>query len=116
MTVCAHRIVPHEQLSSAGFVVEVVSEIIHHFFKIVAFADDVSGEVFFAIPFAAEGFLEVVELVVELQVVVRTDIDRGFAVAGALVVGDGYFKVGYRVAQFVESIFDCWSDVEFSEL
>lgn len=41
MTVCAHRVVPHEQLSYEGFVVKVVSEITHHFFKIVAVANDV---------------------------------------------------------------------------
>ncbi len=47
---------------------------------------------------------------------VSTDIDGRFTVAVALVPCDGILKVGYRVAQFAESFFDSWSDVEFSEL
>ena len=39
-------------------------------FEIVALADDVAGEVLFAISFTAVGFLEVVELIVELQEIV----------------------------------------------
>lgn len=68
--VCAHRVVVHEQVASEGFVVEVAGEVAHLAFEIVAFVDDVPGEVFFAVPLAAVGFLEVVEFVVELQVVV----------------------------------------------
>ena len=180
------------------FVVEVAGKVAHLAFEIVALLDDVTGEVFLAVPFSAEGFLEVVERIFKLHVVidgvvavlvaqlgvfldvvevvlvhealvvplagealevlghqlrvflvgvnglaevdeivvvveaaevdpqaakravivlaVSTDVDRGFAVAGAHVVGDGFFEVGYRVAQFVESFFDSWSDVEFSEL
>ena len=61
------------------FVVEVASEVAHRPFEVVAFLDDVPGEVFFAVPFAAVVFLtsqalrddlEVVEFVVELHVVI----------------------------------------------
>lgn len=45
-----HVVVPHEQLASVGFVVEVVREAAHHPFKVVALIDDVPGEVFFAVP------------------------------------------------------------------
>ena len=193
-----HVVVPHEQLASVGFVVEVVGEATHHPFEVVALIDDVPGEVFLAVPFSAVGFLEVVEFVVELHVVidglltvvvaqlrvflnvvevflghealvvplagealvvlchqlrvglvgvdrlaevdklvvvaeaaevnpqtaeravvvlaVSTDIDRGFTVAAALVFDDRFLKFFGRVAQFAESFFDSWSDVEFSEL
>ena len=70
MAVCAHSVVVHEQLASEGFVVEVSGEVAHSSFKVVAFLDDVPGEVFLAVPFAAVGFLEVVEIIVELQIVV----------------------------------------------
>ena len=62
-----------------GFVVEVAGEVAHLAFEIVALADDVPGEVFFAVPLSAVGFLasqalrddlEVVEYVVELHVVI----------------------------------------------
>ena len=43
----------------------------HHLFKIVALLDDMPGEVFFAIPFSAVGFLEDVELVVKLQAIIH---------------------------------------------
>lgn len=52
------------------FVVEVAGEVAHLAVEIVALADDVPGEVFFAVPLAAVGFLEVVEFVVELHVVI----------------------------------------------
>ena len=61
------------------FVVEVAGEVAHLAFEIVALADDVPGEVFFAVPLIAVGFLtsqalrddlEVVEFVVELHVVI----------------------------------------------
>ena len=61
------------------FVVEVAGEVDHRPFEVVAFLDDVAGEVFFAVPVAAVGFLtsqalrdnlEVVEFVVELYVVI----------------------------------------------
>lgn len=61
------------------FVVEVAGKVAHLAFEIVALADDVPGEVFFAIPLAAVGFLtsqalrddlEVFEFVVELHVVI----------------------------------------------
>ena len=70
MAVCAHSVVVHEQLASEGFVVEVSGEVAHSFFEVVAFLDDVPGEVFLAVPFSAVGFLEVVEIIVELQIVV----------------------------------------------
>lgn len=47
---------------------------------------------------------------------VSTDIDRRLSVAGALVVGDSLLKFLNSVVQFLESFFDSWSDVEFSEL
>ena len=53
----AHRVVVHEQLASQGFVVEVAGEVAHLAFEIVAFADDMPGEVFLAVPLAAVGFL-----------------------------------------------------------
>ena len=64
--VCAHCVIPHEQLASEGFVVEVLGEIAHCPFEVVALFDDVPCEVFFAVPFSAVGFLEVVEIVVQL--------------------------------------------------
>ena len=66
----AHRVVVHEQVASEGFVVEVAGEVAHRPFEVVAFLDDVPGEVFFAVPLSAVGFLEVVEFVVELHVVI----------------------------------------------
>ena len=71
VVVCAHRVVVYEQLASEGFVVKVAGKVAHLAFEIVAFADDVPGEVFFAIPLAAVVFLEVVEFVVELHVIVN---------------------------------------------
>lgn len=50
-------VVIHEQLASEGFVVEVVGEAAHRPFEVVALLDDVPGEVFLAIPFAAVAFL-----------------------------------------------------------
>lgn len=47
---------------------------------------------------------------------VSTDVDRGFTVAAALVFADRFLKFFGRVAQFGESFFDSWSDIEFSEL
>jgi len=70
ITVRAHRVVPHEQLASEGFVVEVIGEFAHRPFEVVALADDVPGEVFLAVPLAAVGFLEVVEFVVELHIII----------------------------------------------
>ena len=198
VTVCAHRVVVHEQVASEGFVVEVAGKVSHLAFEIVALVDDVPGEVFFAVPLAAVGFLEVVEHIVELHVVidgfltvlvahirvfedivevvlrhealvvpltgealvvlshqlgvflvgvdrlaevdkivvgveaaevnpqtaeravvvlaVSTDVNRRFAVAFALVVGDSLLEVLNRVVQFLKSSLDFWSDVEFSEL
>ena len=69
VVVCAHVVVPHEQVASEGFVVEVVGEIAHDPVKVVALLDDVAGEVFFSVPVAAVGFLEAVEFVVKLHVV-----------------------------------------------
>ena len=71
VAVCSHRVVVHEQVASEGFVVEIAGKVAQLAFEIVALADDVPGEVFFAIPLAAVGFLEVVELVVELHVIVH---------------------------------------------
>ena len=45
----AHRVVVHKQLASEGFVVEVAGEVAHRPFEVVAFLDDVAGEVFFAV-------------------------------------------------------------------
>ncbi len=66
----AHRVVVHEQLASEGFVVEVVREAAHHPVKVVALIDDVPGEVFFAVPLSAVCFLEVIEGVRKLHVVI----------------------------------------------
>ncbi len=65
VTVCAHRVVPHEQLASEGFVVEVVGELVHRFFEVVALFDDVPGEVFLAVPLAAVGLLCHVNVLLE---------------------------------------------------
>lgn len=65
-----HVVVPHEQLASVGFVVEVVGEAAHHPFEVVALIDDVPGEVLFAVPLSAVCFLEVIEGVRELHVVI----------------------------------------------
>ena len=47
---------------------------------------------------------------------VSTDIDRRISVAGVLVVGDSLLKFLNSVVLFLESFFDSWSDVDFSEL
>ena len=70
VVVCAHRVVVHEQVASEGFVVEVAGKVAHLAFEIVALVDDVPGEVFFAIPLSAVGFLEVVECIVKLHIVI----------------------------------------------
>ena len=70
ITVRAHRVVPHEQVASEDFVVEVVGELAHRPFEVVSLRDDVPGEVFLAVPLAAVGFLEVVEFVVELHIII----------------------------------------------
>lgn len=57
MAVCSHVVVPVEQLSCEGFIIEVVGVITHHLFEIIALFDDVSGEVFFYVSLAAVGFL-----------------------------------------------------------
>ena len=198
VVVCTHGIVIHEQVASEGVVIEVVGEIAHDPVKVVALLDDVAGEVFFAVPVAAVGFLEAVEFVVKLHVVVHgiqivlvaqlavfldvvevvlveaalavplageslevlehqlrvflvgvnrlaeanevvvvveaadvypqaaeravvvlavsTAVDGGFTVAGTLVVCYGIFEFFDREVQVIESFFDSWSDVEFSEL
>ena len=75
----AHGVVVHEQLPCEGFIIEVAGEVAHRPFEVVALADDVPGEVFFAVPLSAVGFLtsqalrddlEVVEFVVKLHVVI----------------------------------------------
>lgn len=70
ITVRAHRVVPHEQLASEDFVAEVVGELAHRPFEVVSLRDDVPDEVFLAVPFAAVGFLEVAEFVVELHIII----------------------------------------------
>jgi hypothetical protein len=70
ITVRAHRVVPHEQVASEDFVVEVVGELAHRPFEVVALRDDVPDEVFLAVPLAAVGFLEVAEFVVELHIII----------------------------------------------
>jgi hypothetical protein len=64
---------------------------------------------------AAEVYPQAAELAV-VVLAVSTAVDRGFAVAVALVVGDCFFEFGDSEVQFVESAGDSWSDVEFSEL
>ena len=64
---------------------------------------------------AAEVYPQATERAV-VVLAVSTAIDGGFAVAGALVVVDGIFEFGDSEVQFVESVNDSWSDVEFSEL
>lgn len=70
VVVGSHGVVVHKQLPCEGFVIEVAFEAAHRPFEVVALADDVPCEVFFAVPLSAVGFLEAVELVVELHVVV----------------------------------------------
>ena len=70
VVVGSHGVVVHEQLPCEGIIIEVAFEAAHRPFEIVALADDAPGEVFFTVPLAAVGFLEAVELVVELHVVV----------------------------------------------
>ena len=70
MAVCAHVVIPVKQLASVDFIVEVVGEATHHSFNVVVFLEGVPGEVFFAIPFTAVGFLEVVERVFKLHIVI----------------------------------------------
>jgi hypothetical protein len=66
----AHRVVVHEQVVGVGFVVEIRSERTHLSFDVVALIDDVAGEVLFAVPFSAEGFLEVCEILAEIDEVI----------------------------------------------
>ena len=47
---------------------------------------------------------------------ISTDIDGGFTVAGAFVFSDCVFEFGNCEVQFVESVNDSRSDVEFSKL
>ena len=70
VVVGSHAVVIHEHLPCEGFIIEVTFKAVHRPFEVVALADDVPGEVFFAVPHAAVGFLEVVELVVELHIVI----------------------------------------------
>ena len=70
VVVGSHGVVVHEQLPCEGFIIEVAFKAAHRLFEVVALADNVPGEVFFAVPLSAVGFLEAVELVVELHVVV----------------------------------------------
>lgn len=70
ITVRAHRVIPHEQVASEDFVVEVVGELAHRPFEVVSLRDDVPDEVFLAVPLAAVGFLEVAEFVVELHIII----------------------------------------------
>lgn len=67
----AHVVIIHKQLASVGLIIKIICEAAHHRFDVVAFLDDEPGEVFFAVPLAAVGFLEVVEFVVELHVVIN---------------------------------------------
>lgn len=66
----AHVVVVHEQVASEGFIVEIAREVAHRSFNVPALLDDVSGEVLLAVPFAAVCFLEVVEFVGKLHVIV----------------------------------------------
>lgn len=75
----AHVVIIHKQLASVGLIIKIICEAAHHRFDVVAFLDDVPGEVFFAVPLSAVWFLasqalrddlEVVEFVVELHVVI----------------------------------------------
>ena len=65
VTVCAHRVVPHEQPASKSLVVEVVGKLVHRLFEVVALLDDVPGEVFLAVPLTAVGFLCHVNILLE---------------------------------------------------
>ena len=57
LLLASHGVVVHEQLPCEGFIIEVAFEAAHLSFEIVALADDVPGEVFFAVPLSAVGFL-----------------------------------------------------------
>ncbi len=89
ITVCSHVVVPHEQLASEGFEIEVISEIAHRPFKVVALVDDVTGDreaastnrektllrypihrsMFFASKALRDDF-EIVERVVEIHIII----------------------------------------------
>ena len=52
------------------FVVEVAGKVAHLAFEIVALADDVPGEVFFAVPLSDVAVLEALESIVKLHIVI----------------------------------------------
>ncbi len=82
----AHRVVPQEQVVSEGLVVEVAFETVHDLGEVVAFFHDVTGEVFFAVPFTLVVFFEAVEVVVEFEVIVNGF--RSVEFAHIVVFGD----------------------------
>ena len=61
VVVRAHLIVVHKQLTAKAFVIEVVGEIAHRPFKVVALVDDVAGEVFLAVVLSDVAVLEMFE-------------------------------------------------------
>ena len=63
-------VIVYEQVSTIGFIVEVMLKVAHPTFKVVAGFHDVTGEVFFAVSFTPVSFIEAVERVVQLHGVI----------------------------------------------
>ena len=59
-------VVIHEQVAGVSVVVEVIREMPHQLFEVIAVVYDFSCEVFLAVPLAAIDLLKVVELAVKL--------------------------------------------------
>ena len=57
----AHRVVVHKQLASEGFVVEVIREMPHQLFEVIAVVYDFSSEVFLAVVLSDVAVLEMFE-------------------------------------------------------
>lgn len=70
-------------------------------FEVAEFLDDMPGEFFFGITFAHVGFLEVVECVVELHVVIN-------CLGTVLVSHLGVFLDMVEVLVGDDSLYHCW--------
>ena len=93
-------VISDEQVSTVGFLVEVMLKVLHPTFKVVAGFHDVTGEVFVAAPFAAVSFLETIERVVQLHVDIDC-LDR-VLFAHLRIFGDGVEVLAAHEALVVE--------------
>ena len=99
MIVCAHGVVVHKQLSTEGFIIEVAGQVAHLAFEVVAFLDDVAGEVFLAVVLTDVAVLEVFEFF-------TAPVDEGVHSVRRILVAQ--VAVFQRV--WSEARWDSWSD------